>query len=100
MRLSIFGDVQNMKVTTWVVILSMAMLSDQATAQNFKAQQAKFARVQTAITEKEAVVKKLFADRNLSYPPKEIFLRAFKREQVIELWVKNADAYHLLKEYV
>ncbi len=88
-----------MKQALWLTILFMTILSEPAAAQNFKSQQAKFARVQTAIAEKEATVKKLFADKKLAYPPKEIFLRAFKREQVIEVWVKDAGNYHLLKEY-
>ena len=77
----------------------LSVLSVTIEGENFKSQQAKFARVQTAIAEKEATVKKLFAERKLAYPPKEIFLRAFKREQVIELWVSDAGKYHLLKEY-
>ena len=81
------------------MLFLLGAISVDTGAQNFKSQQAKFARVQTAIAEKEMSVKKLFAARNMAYPPKEIFLRAFKREQIIELWVNDAGKYHLLKEY-
>lgn len=77
----------------------LSVISVTIEGENFKAQQAKFSRVQTAIAEKEASVKKLFAERKLAYPPTEIFLRTFKREQVIELWVNDVGRYHLLKEY-
>lgn len=75
------------------------IMTENPSAQSFKSQQQRFPRVQTAIAEKETVVKKMFADKRLSFPPKNIFLRAFKREAIIELWVNEASNFHLLKEY-
>ena len=34
-------------------------------------------------------LRRRFADAGLSYPPKEVFLRAFKRERVLELWARG-----------
>jgi murein L,D-transpeptidase YafK len=76
-----------------------ALVMNQVSAQNFKSQQAKFARVQTAIAEKGEAVKRLFAAKNLPFPAKEIFLRVFKREGVLELWVNRQGKYELLKDY-
>ncbi len=81
----------------WAIFIFFIMAN--ASAQSFKSQQQKFPRVQTAIAEKDAVVKKLFADKRLSFPPKNIFLRAFKGEGLIELWVNEAGKFHLLKAY-
>ena len=53
---------------------------------NFQAAQLKNSRVQVAYSEKESKVKKLFADKNLEYPPKEIYFRAFKTEKIFEVW--------------
>lgn len=83
----------------FIVIFAMALLTNQTSAQNFKSQQAKFARVQTAIAEKSDVVKKLFAAKNLRYPSQAIFIRVFKREGVLELWASNSGTYELVKEF-
>ncbi|MBI3650685.1 MAG: L,D-transpeptidase family protein [Acidobacteria bacterium] len=77
----------------------MTMINTPSAAQNFKAQQAKFARVQTAMEEKGEAVKSLFAAKNLDYPAKEIYLRVFKREGVLELWANHKGRYQLVKEY-
>jgi murein L,D-transpeptidase YafK len=82
-----------------MLFFSMTLFTEQSTAQNFKSQQAKFARVQTAIAEKSEAAKRLFAAKNLPYPANNIFLRAFKREGVLELWANHNGQYELLKEY-
>ncbi len=73
--------------------------SPQTPARGFKAQQARFERVRTAIAEKEAEVRKQFAEKSLAYPPTSIFLRAFKRERTLEVWIKQEDEYVLLTVY-
>jgi murein L,D-transpeptidase YafK len=82
---------------TTLLLTGLAMGNNSA--QSFKAQQAKYARVQAALAEKEAAIKQLFAAQRFAYPPSGIFLRAFKREGLIELWVKRDDRYERLKEY-
>lgn len=44
------------------------------------------ARVAAAQEAKTEVVKKLFQDAGVDYPPKQLFLRAFKLENVVEVW--------------
>ncbi|MEW6126413.1 MAG: L,D-transpeptidase family protein [Acidobacteriota bacterium] len=83
---------------TILLFLIIGMMNDTA-AQNFKSQQQKFPRVQTAFAEKESTVRKMFAAKQLTYPARAIFLRAFKRESVIELWVQETGQFHLLKTY-
>lgn len=43
-------------------------------------------RVAKARESRDAEIKKLFASKNLSYPPEQIFLRAFKEDGELELW--------------
>ncbi len=46
-------------------------------------------RMKLARTNKLAVVKKMLSDSGLNWPPKQVFLRAFKEENVLELWASN-----------
>jgi murein L,D-transpeptidase YafK len=70
-------------------------------AEDFKSAQSRHPRVKAAMAEKEASVKRLFAQKKIPYPPRRVFLRAFKRERIIELWVSRtaSGAFELLKEY-
>jgi murein L,D-transpeptidase YafK len=46
-------------------------------------------------------IKQLYRERGIAYPASEIFLRVFKRERVLELWVRTAGGqrFQLLKDY-
>ena len=47
-------------------------------------------------------LKALFAERGLTYPPRDLYFRLFKQEQVLEVWVRDAPGattYTLLREY-
>jgi murein L,D-transpeptidase YafK len=67
----------------------------------FLAQQLRFPRVLTARVESRFALKRLFDDQGLTYPAAEIFMRVFKRERILELWVRSPDrqAFSLLKTY-
>jgi murein L,D-transpeptidase YafK len=67
----------------------------------FLAKQKTYSRVRTAFTEMDSSAKKIFADKNIPFPPQKIFLRAFKQEMLIELWAKaaSADTFCLIKSY-
>jgi len=43
-----------------------------------------------AFREKEAVVKKLFADAGVEFPPRQLMLRGFKEERHLEVWAATA----------
>jgi murein L,D-transpeptidase YafK len=63
--------------------------------------QLQFSRVQQARVDARFNLKRRFHDRSLAYPAAEVFLRAFKHERVLELWVRpHAETtFALLKEY-
>ena len=57
-------------------------------------------RARQALRHKEAALKARFAKLGLRYPPRGLFIRVFKRESVVELWVRRADkTYALFKSY-
>jgi murein L,D-transpeptidase YafK len=84
-----------------MIVLALGLAVHEASAQTFKTQQMKYNRVRAAVAEKETAIKRLFAEKNVSYPPSRIFIRVFKREQIVELWAAGANAgkFQLLKEY-
>ena len=69
--------------------------------ESFKQTQLKEARVKIAYEDAEAVVKKHFSDKGLSMDKFQLFIRAFKKEAVLEVWVKekNAATYTLVHSY-
>lgn len=79
----------------WILALTML----QSTS--FKATQLQHQRVKNAYDEKESVVKKYFDKKNLSTEGYNIFIRAFKIEGTLEVWVKpkQHDTYTLLHTY-
>jgi murein L,D-transpeptidase YafK len=78
-------------------ILTFVML--QSTS--FKTTQLQHQRVKSAYDEKETTVKKYFEEKNLSPEGYHIFLRAFKLDQALEVWIKpkNESSYTLLHTY-
>jgi murein L,D-transpeptidase YafK len=84
-----------------VVLLFSSMVVSPPSGTDFRDKQTSHSRVKEAYSEKEPIVRQLFASRGLTYPPKQIYLRAFKLEGRLEIWVKQdrANPYVLLKEY-
>ena len=74
-----------MKILATVFVVMVLMTPQDS----FKETQLKQSRVKTAYEEKEEVVKKFFTDKNLSFSKFQLFLRAFKKEQKLEVWVKE-----------
>lgn len=72
-----------------------------STGQGFEARQKGFPRVARAFERKESALRELFKEKALPYPPRELFLRAFKREAVLQLWAGTGSGARLkkLKDY-
>ena len=68
-------------LTTLITTTSFLIWTD------FKTEQLKNSRVKTAYCEKEDRVRSLLNNKGISTV--HIFIRAFKKEQVVELWAKN-----------
>ncbi|MEW6209279.1 MAG: L,D-transpeptidase family protein [Acidobacteriota bacterium] len=91
----------NLKLIALILVSVIALWPDKTMSEDFKSAQSRHPRVKAARAEKDASVKRLFAQKKIPFPPRRVFLRAFKRERVIELWVSRAasGAFELLKEY-
>ncbi len=73
----------------------------QTDAQNFKDFQLSCTRVSEAWKKYNDSLAKDFKKKNVAYPPKDIFLRAFKAQNEMELWGRNNETseYKLIKLY-
>ncbi|MCP4706598.1 MAG: L,D-transpeptidase family protein, partial [candidate division Zixibacteria bacterium] len=86
----------------FIILFSLLiMMMSNLPAETFKDEQQKYPRVRKARENKEAVVKSYFGEKNITYPPYKIFLRALKKERELELWAQNsANAkYKLIKTF-
>lgn len=81
----------------FIVLLLMPSLQQTS----FKEAQLKNTRVKVAYDEKENTVKQYFQEKGLSYAGFNLFIRAFKEEQKLEVWIKatNKSTFTLLTTY-
>lgn len=88
---------------TIITFLSIVLATMSASlTTSFKEAQLAHSRVKTAYQEKQDDIKKLFAAKKLSFTGFNLFLRAFKKEQTLEVWVKDTSKheYVLLHTYL
>jgi hypothetical protein len=66
-------------------------------ALSFKETQLGHSRVKTAYEQKEGIVQNYFKHKNLDFENFQLFIRAFKNEKILEVWIKekNADQFTL-----
>jgi hypothetical protein len=57
---------------------------------SFRDLQWKCLRVRTASKEKDEMLRQRFKEKGISYPPRAMLLRAFKKEALLELWATDA----------
>ncbi|PXY02414.1 hypothetical protein DF185_07130 [Marinifilum breve] len=84
------------------LILTLILTSFIVTnSSSFKSEQLKYPRVRDAYSEKENGILKLLEDKNIKIDELEVYLRAFKFGQKIQLWGKNKSdqKFKLIKEY-
>lgn len=81
-----------------MIVLGFGKLHAQ---QSFLDNQKMFPKVGYAYRDKEEQLKKEFEKKGLTYPAKYIFLRSFKLDSELEIWVKNnaTDTFRLFKSY-
>lgn len=73
------------------LLLIFAVMSSSAQL-SFRQEQLNHVRVKDAFDEKDLLLHDMFVSKGLSYPPAQIFLRAFKLERDLEVWVR-ADTF-------
>lgn len=79
----------------FVVAISILLMVNPP---SFKEQQLKFDRVKTAYEDKESAVKELLKCHGIKSTYK-LFIRAFKKEEELEVWITQSDSYQLLTTY-
>jgi murein L,D-transpeptidase YafK len=84
-------------ITPFKVLLFATLVT--ASTESFKETQLKFTRVKDAFLEKESDVQELFRSKGLQFKGQKLFLRAFKKEAQLEVWVKGKEKYELLVVY-
>lgn len=69
---------------------------------DFLEEQLRHPRVYEARVQTRFGIKRLFRERGIRYPAANIFLRVFKRERILEVWVRPHDSqrFVLLKQYM
>jgi murein L,D-transpeptidase YafK len=80
------------------MIVSLAFAQPQV---SFYDIQKSYPRVATAVSKKEDTLKKQFAKAGLAWPAKQIYIRSFKYDSQLEVWVRNnsTESYKLFKTY-
>ena len=82
-----------------IIILSLVLSQVAQSQGNLVNDQLRYERVRAAKTDYDESLKELFASHNMSFPPKDIYLRAFKFDKIIELWAPDRGEYTLIKTY-
>jgi murein L,D-transpeptidase YafK len=90
--------------TATIAVLFLSLLTIPCSSdelRSFRDLQWKYPRVRTASKEKDEVLQQRFKGKGITYPPRAILLRAFKKEALLELWAVDADEkpYVLVHEY-
>ncbi|SHN39176.1 murein L,D-transpeptidase family protein [Chitinophaga sp. CF418] len=90
-----------MKQVVLAVLMLLGIGKVQAQQQSFLDNQKMFPKVGYAYRDKEEQLKEEFKKKGLAYPAKYIFLRSFKLDSELEIWVKNSvsDTFRLFKSY-
>lgn len=81
--------------------LLLLIMGGAKAQQSFLENQKLFPRVGVAYREREEALKSEFAKKGLTYPAKYIYVRSFKLDSEMEVWVKNSvtDTFRLFKSY-
>ncbi len=86
-----------------LLVLALMLLAGGAVfaQQSFLENQKMYPKVGEAFRQKEELLKKEFEKKGLTYPAKYIFIRSFKLDSEMEIWVKNnpQDTFRLFKSY-
>ncbi|MCL6523906.1 MAG: L,D-transpeptidase family protein [Thermoflavifilum sp.] len=81
--------------------LCMVLASEAFAQHAFLQQQLSYATVQMAYRNKDSLLKAEFAAKGLKWPPHYVYIRSFKYDSQLEVWVKSspADSFQLFKTY-
>jgi murein L,D-transpeptidase YafK len=83
------------------VILLMVVVMQLSAQSSFMASQRLYPKVANAVKMREDSLKKQLADMHISWPVKQIYVRSFKYDSQLEVWVRNSktESFKLFKTY-
>ncbi len=92
---------QLLALTIACFCVAFATAQTSAAVFNFIDYQRSFPRISDALKRKEDTLMKQFKEKKLEWPAKNIYLRSFKYDSQLEVWVKydNNGQYKLFKTY-
>lgn len=81
--------------------LVVAGFAQTAYSTSFEEYQRNLPRINDILRKKEDSLRRQFAEKGLSWPAKYVYLRSFKYDSQLEVWVKNkkTDPFTLFKTY-
>ena len=84
----------------WITyfFISFGAINMQAQS-SFLDKQMTYTRVKEAFTLKKEVLVKEFEEKNIIWPPSNIYIRSFKAELALELWIEEEEKFKLFKTY-
>ncbi len=91
-----------MKRKLIIIVCVLCIALSEANAQNsFVDYQKSFNRVADVFRRKEDTLRKQFAAKDLEWPVRDMYIRSFKYDSELEVWVRNSsqEEYKLFKIY-
>jgi murein L,D-transpeptidase YafK len=84
-----------------ILVVFLSLLGEIQGQNSFIDYQKNFNRVSDVFRRKEDTLRKQFTSKNLSWPAKYIYIRSFKYDSELEVWVKNSikEDFKLFKTY-
>jgi murein L,D-transpeptidase YafK len=84
-----------------VTLLFLGSVAASQQATSFRDEQFRYPRVRLAAKEKDDALRRMFEEKKISYPPRAILFRAFKKEALLELWATDhpGNSYALVHTY-
>lgn len=91
----------NVLTLLFTCLVSALGAQTSATAFNFIDYQRTFPRINEALERKEDTLQRQFRERKLPWPVKNIYIRSFKFDSQLEVWVRynSSEKYRLFKSY-
>jgi murein L,D-transpeptidase YafK len=86
-----------------LITIVLCLFTTPGYGQNtFKDEQNRYPRVRQARENCAQSIDSLFRTQGLNYPPAEILIIAYKKEQLVELWARTdtSETFHHIKQYL
>jgi len=93
---------KSLQTTSIITILFAIFATTPSYSQNsFANGQKVYAKISNGFGSLEDSIKKQFEEKKLAWPPQSLYIRSFKYDRLLEVWVKtnNSDQYSLFKTY-